>query len=133
MRPGSMVIWDQRMAHGSYRNRSSRMRCAQFIKIFPRKAVDNPERANARALVLRKEISALKGRFEVSELGEKLFGLDMVTDAKDPPEMHSTAASSQNNTNTRNNNNAVNGNNNTNNNVKRNVPFKPRLPKNSKK
>lgn len=142
MRPGSMVIWDQRMAHGSFRNRSGRMRCAQFIKMYPRKAIENPERANARALVLINQINLLKAAgFEPSKLGEQLFGLDMVTSAKDPPSM----ASASSNTNRGVNNNGVAGNDNSQNNTnvatanaKANnnngkVPFKPRKPKNAKK
>jgi hypothetical protein len=134
MRPGSMVIWDQRMAHGSFRNRSSRMRCAQFIKMYPRKAIENPERANARALVLIHQVSLLKAAgFEPSKLGEKLFGLDMVTDAKDPPSSSNNNRSTFANIVTGNNNQNNANNNATNNNNNGKVPFKPRKPKNAKK
>ncbi|AYV81533.1 MAG: WD repeat protein [Harvfovirus sp.] len=33
---GSIIIWDQRMAHGSKPNNSSRARSCQFIKMFPK-------------------------------------------------------------------------------------------------
>lgn len=75
MKKGSMVVWDQRMAHGSLPNRSSHFRAAQFIKLFPKSSVD-PLRARARAIVLRDQIKKVGFEHEVTELGKVIFGLD---------------------------------------------------------
>jgi hypothetical protein len=72
-----MVVWDQRMAHGSFPNRSSHFRSAQFIKMFPQRTVD-PARARARALVVRDQIRNVGFEGEVTELGRSLFGLDLI-------------------------------------------------------
>ncbi len=48
MREGSMVVWDQRSPHGTVANNSSRIRSAQFIKMFPALPMD-PNRAIARS------------------------------------------------------------------------------------
>jgi len=37
MKAGSIVIWNQCMAHGSMTNFSDKIRVAQFIKMFPKK------------------------------------------------------------------------------------------------
>jgi len=72
VRAGSMVIWDQRVAHGSAPNDSNRARFAQFLKMFPATPID-PTRAKLRAEKLSQKISECG--VTVSELGEKLFGL----------------------------------------------------------
>jgi len=75
MRAGSMVVWDQKMAHGSLPNRSDRFRSAQFIKLFPRRTV-SPERGMARAATLWEQIKNCGFEGEVTPLGRMLFGLD---------------------------------------------------------
>jgi ectoine hydroxylase-related dioxygenase (phytanoyl-CoA dioxygenase family) len=76
MRAGSMVVWDQRMAHGSKPNSSPRFRSAQFIKLFPAHTVSS-ERARARSVVLRRQIRQARMEGEVTELGRMLFGLNV--------------------------------------------------------
>eukprot|EP00026_Physarum_polycephalum_P010707 Phypoly_transcript_10881.p1 GENE.Phypoly_transcript_10881~~Phypoly_transcript_10881.p1 ORF type:complete len:355 (-),score=70.03 Phypoly_transcript_10881:129-1193(-) len=75
MRAGSMVVWDQRMAHGSQPNASSHFRSAQFIKLFPHSTVD-PQRARARALVLWDQIKKAGMEKEITDLGRVAFGLE---------------------------------------------------------
>ena len=76
MRAGSMVIWDQRTPHGSFGNRSSRFRSAQFLKVFPNNILEmQPNRKKARANTLRRIIRDIPG-FELTPLGRHVFGLD---------------------------------------------------------
>jgi len=77
MRVGSMVVWDQRMAHGSLPNRSAHFRSAQFIKLFPQRTVD-AARARARAETVYAQIKGVGFEAEVTELGRSLFGLDLL-------------------------------------------------------
>ncbi|KAL0477205.1 ectD [Acrasis kona] len=75
LRAGSIVVWNQKMPHGSLPNNSSRMRCAQFIKMFPSKQLlCHRERADARRAVVRRNVDVLQD-FEMTELGECLFDL----------------------------------------------------------
>lgn len=73
-RAGSMVIWDQRCAHGSKPNNSERMRCVQFIKMFDAKGM-HEGRMVARRKRIMKEFE--KGGFVkcVNDVGMKVFGL----------------------------------------------------------
>jgi len=71
-RAGSLVIWDQRNAHGSAPNNSNRIRYAQFLKLFPASPID-PQRAEARTIAVKAKVE--KSGVEVTDLGEKLFGL----------------------------------------------------------
>eukprot|EP00929_Paragymnodinium_shiwhaense_P068205 TRINITY_DN34270_c0_g1_i8.p1 TRINITY_DN34270_c0_g1~~TRINITY_DN34270_c0_g1_i8.p1 ORF type:complete len:713 (-),score=150.65 TRINITY_DN34270_c0_g1_i8:129-2267(-) len=73
MRAGSMVVWDQRMVHGSCPNASARPRMAQFIKALRRKPITE-ERATARALAVLREIHHAGLACEVSQLGERVCG-----------------------------------------------------------
>jgi len=75
MKAGSMVVWDQRMAHGSLPNASPNPRCAQFIKMFPKRIVDK-QRAFHRARELKGEIANAGFEREVTQLGRSLFGFD---------------------------------------------------------
>eukprot|EP01080_Neovahlkampfia_damariscottae_P011528 gene11528-4781_t len=65
---GTLIIWDHRMTHGSNSNDSDKMRLAQFIKMFTKPKND----MTARQKVLKKMME--ENQFEMSELGEKLFG-----------------------------------------------------------
>eukprot|EP01132_Coremiostelium_polycephalum_P008265 gene8265-10155_t len=77
MRKGSLVLWDQRMPHGSFSNHSSRPRMAQFIKIFPTSTVSQ-ERYDARAKVLTYILQndfTNDSSIPLTKLGKKLFGI----------------------------------------------------------
>jgi ectoine hydroxylase-related dioxygenase (phytanoyl-CoA dioxygenase family) len=69
MRPGSIVVWDIIMPHGSAPNDSSRSRMAQFIKMF--KAPD--QLIPGRSKVIEKAIEETET--PLTELGEKILGL----------------------------------------------------------
>ncbi len=101
-RAGSLIIWDQRTAHGSRPNNrshpallslshptlcrccwltfkyklyiSNKIRMAQAIKMFPAIPLDT-ERAQGRANVLQQKVKEAKFTEELTELGEKLFGI----------------------------------------------------------
>eukprot|EP00004_Rigifila_ramosa_P021718 TRINITY_DN5832_c0_g1_i1.p2 TRINITY_DN5832_c0_g1~~TRINITY_DN5832_c0_g1_i1.p2 ORF type:complete len:358 (+),score=78.33 TRINITY_DN5832_c0_g1_i1:71-1075(+) len=76
MRAGSLVIWDQRLAHGSAGNRSTRARCVQFLKMFTKTDIP-PARLAARGAAVRRELARSRGALEaVSPLGRVVFGLD---------------------------------------------------------
>ena len=76
-REGSYVLWDQRTAHGTAPNDSSRARVAQFVKGFRRSGV-SAERARRRSERVRLEIqrAGAETRAVVSDLGRKLLGLE---------------------------------------------------------
>eukprot|EP01103_Thecamoeba_quadrilineata_P007845 TRINITY_DN17665_c0_g1_i1.p1 TRINITY_DN17665_c0_g1~~TRINITY_DN17665_c0_g1_i1.p1 ORF type:complete len:381 (+),score=55.37 TRINITY_DN17665_c0_g1_i1:62-1144(+) len=81
MRAGSIVVWDQRMAHGSAPNRSQQFRAAQFLKMLPARLVMNsPARGAARTEAIQdcvwKMMTSRDPFFEVSSLGTRLFGFD---------------------------------------------------------
>eukprot|EP01129_Flabellula_baltica_P013993 TRINITY_DN6609_c0_g1_i1.p1 TRINITY_DN6609_c0_g1~~TRINITY_DN6609_c0_g1_i1.p1 ORF type:complete len:347 (-),score=59.44 TRINITY_DN6609_c0_g1_i1:13-1029(-) len=74
MREGSIILWDQRMAHGSTRNRSSTPRSAQFFRMFKRSTMTE-ERAVKRRKSLVHKLNLIPGVFEVSELGMREGGI----------------------------------------------------------
>ncbi|KYQ88466.1 WD repeat protein [Tieghemostelium lacteum] len=76
MRQGSMVIWDQRMPHGSFSNQSNRPRMAQFLKIFPANTVSK-DRFLARSKVVKHNITynIEGGPFPLNDLSTQLLGL----------------------------------------------------------
>eukprot|EP01012_Entosiphon_sulcatum_P050850 TRINITY_DN69800_c0_g1_i1.p1 TRINITY_DN69800_c0_g1~~TRINITY_DN69800_c0_g1_i1.p1 ORF type:complete len:360 (-),score=46.40 TRINITY_DN69800_c0_g1_i1:3-1055(-) len=74
MRAGSMVIWDQRTAHGSFPNDSANFRYVQPLKLFPASLVQGP-RAQRRANAIKKRIEELHWT-GLTAIGQKLFGLD---------------------------------------------------------
>jgi len=76
MRAGSMVIWDQRMPHGARPNNSDRLRCAQFIKMFPASPIDF-RRASLRANTIQTQLNASGFQGELTQLGQKVFGLTL--------------------------------------------------------
>ena len=71
------MLWDQRVAHGTAPNDSSRARIAQFVKGF-RKSGVSAGRARRRSERVRLEIqrAGAETRAVVSDLGRKLFGLE---------------------------------------------------------
>lgn len=74
MRAGSMVIWDQRTPHGARPNKSGRMRCAQFLRMFPAQPMD-PKRAQARVHTVDAKVRAAGFAPELTDLGRRVFGL----------------------------------------------------------
>ncbi|AYV83884.1 MAG: WD repeat protein [Hyperionvirus sp.] len=69
---GSIIIWNQKMAHGSRPNNSNRSRCCQFIKMFPRKTFSKSRFGN-RQKAMKKILS--DNDFEPSDIGKIVFGL----------------------------------------------------------
>jgi len=55
MRAGSLLIWDQRVVHGSAHNNSGNFRVAQFIKAF-RRSFAGDERLRHRTIRVRSEL-----------------------------------------------------------------------------
>jgi len=75
MRAGSLVLWDQRTPHGSRRNFSVRPRFAQFLKLFPRRFV-NEIQLRKRAALINDETK----RLQIPEgvRCQRVFGLDVL-------------------------------------------------------
>eukprot|EP01120_Amphizonella_sp_Union-15-10_P008870 TRINITY_DN3278_c0_g1_i1.p1 TRINITY_DN3278_c0_g1~~TRINITY_DN3278_c0_g1_i1.p1 ORF type:complete len:375 (+),score=58.03 TRINITY_DN3278_c0_g1_i1:63-1187(+) len=79
LRAGSIVLWDQRLPHGSRPNNSSRFRSAQFLKMFPARLVNNNrQRSIARAKAILGQIENSKTPVVITPLGEKVFGLEVL-------------------------------------------------------
>lgn len=77
MRAGSMVVWDQRCAHGSCPNASSRVRMAQFLTMVPATQVPGGDTGRAgRAAVVRERLRAAGLLGAVTPLGRRVFDLD---------------------------------------------------------
>jgi len=74
MRAGSIVLWDQRMAHGSSPNRSSQMRSAMFFRVFKKRTVSN-DRAKKRRKALVNLIRKLDEPIEMTNTGYQVFDL----------------------------------------------------------
>jgi hypothetical protein len=72
VRVGSMIIWNQRLPHGTNSNVSERPRMAQFIRAFPR-SICSKERLRRRATAVFGEVSRVRD-FELSEDGARAFG-----------------------------------------------------------
>ncbi|CAE8734835.1 unnamed protein product [Polarella glacialis] len=81
MKQGSLLVWDQRLVHGSCPNASSRVRMAQFLRAF-RRAPLSSERLTARALAVHRKVEAAGLCGQVSALGARVFGWEHL-----PPEM----------------------------------------------
>jgi len=84
MRPGSLIVWDQRLPHGSLPNRSENIRAAQFLKMFPSKTV-SPKRKILRVKGVQHKLEQLhwaevngklpSPKFEITDLAKQLLGL----------------------------------------------------------
>jgi hypothetical protein len=70
---GTLIIWNQKMPHGSRPNESDRPRCAQFVKVFPR-LLFTKSRLECRRKVLTRLFKEAK--FRPSPIGRIVFGLD---------------------------------------------------------
>jgi hypothetical protein len=72
MRPGSLVIWDQRLIHGSTVNMSSNMRYGIPIRFFHAKQL-SANRARDRSVTLRRIVQQHGFEQELTALGSKVF------------------------------------------------------------
>lgn len=70
-RAGSLVIWDQRMIHGSRGNQSTEPRFVQFIKMFSFEKMSK-SRKTARRKFIEKELKKID--FNPSPIGSVVFG-----------------------------------------------------------
>jgi ectoine hydroxylase-related dioxygenase (phytanoyl-CoA dioxygenase family) len=70
---GALILWDQRLAHGTLANDSDRARLIQFLKMFPARIV-SPERAEFREAALRAQFERA-GFTEIGPEGRIVFGL----------------------------------------------------------
>jgi len=70
-RAGSMIIWNQTVAHGSDANDSNNIRYAQFLKIF-RAIPSNSPRAQKRRVALKLQVEKVMNiDTDLTELGQK--------------------------------------------------------------
>lgn len=79
MRAGSMLVWDQRLIHGSAPNKSSNCRFGIPVKVFSRKILERegnyPSRMEARAKTVLDSIEKSGFLDEISDTGLATFGL----------------------------------------------------------
>jgi len=78
MRVGSLVIWDSRTPHGSAPNNSSRIRSAQFLKMFLLTDILCPTALKLRTETLKELLK--KAKFQeptLTALGKRLFGFEL--------------------------------------------------------
>eukprot|EP01038_Epipyxis_sp_PR26KG_P012397 gene12397-16628_t len=93
MREGSVLIWDQTVAHGTAPNNSTKCRMAQYVKAFSRSqtchamsaydqsinmASNVDERLHRRACLLTRCLEESGALNEVTPLGRSVFGLDVL-------------------------------------------------------
>ena len=89
MREGAVLIWDQRLLHGTAPNHSSNCRMAQYMKVgsrhltFPSSnTTESPDMGNARltrrALMLSDQLMKSQAMDAVDELGRRVFALDIL-------------------------------------------------------
>ncbi len=77
MLAGSVLIWDQTMAHGSAPNTSKRCRFAQFLRAFPRnEASISSSRLERRASRLKRCLEESGALDILTSEGKHVFGLD---------------------------------------------------------
>jgi len=72
MRAGSLLVWNSKQPHGNYPNNSDRFRICQYIKMI---SVDHVNDENLQRDIRGMPEYLIPKNFEVSELGQKLFGL----------------------------------------------------------
>jgi len=79
MRAGSMLVWDQRLIHGSAPNKSSNCRFGIPIKVFAKRILERegnyPSRMEARAKTVLDLIRKSEFVNEISDTGLETFGL----------------------------------------------------------
>jgi len=77
-RAGSLIIWNQLMPHGSSPCETAKGRYTQFIKVIPGTLL-SPEQKTRRSHALKKQIELSEFDDKVSKLGQKIFGLDLIS------------------------------------------------------
>lgn len=78
LRAGSMIVWDQRVFHGSTPNISHELRAAVPIKAFSAAVLrGDKKRAKERALAIQEQIRNAGFGDELTELGAAAFGLNL--------------------------------------------------------
>ena len=79
LRAGSLMIWNQRLIHGSTPNLMTtpdRIRVAIPIRAFSKQIlIEQPKRAKNRARAIRREIKENRFESELTALGRQVFGL----------------------------------------------------------
>lgn len=75
MRAGSVVVWDQRCAHGSKHNNSEQVRVAQFFKATPASAMSKAQLTN-RTKAVQKILAENDFMDHVTPVGRIVFGLN---------------------------------------------------------
>ncbi len=82
MRAGSVLLWDQRLLHGTAPNFSTRCRLAQYLKAGPRSSTYPPSQHGPNARLQRRAHALLRQLQQqldmVSEAGWHAFGLDAI-------------------------------------------------------
>lgn len=74
-RAGSVIVWNQKVAHGSAPNESERCRYAQFFKVFPANPMDKT-RWESRSAAVKKWIEIAGCQTEITALGKKFLGME---------------------------------------------------------
>uniref|UniRef100_A0A7S2YG24 Phytanoyl-CoA dioxygenase n=1 Tax=Entomoneis paludosa TaxID=265537 RepID=A0A7S2YG24_9STRA len=79
LRPGSLLIWNQRLIHGSTPNRQAhQLRAAVPLRFFHKTILrQQPARAARRAATIRKQLNKCQFPDELTPLGRSVFGLTL--------------------------------------------------------
>ena len=75
VREGSLLVWDQRLVHGSRPNDSSRPRMAQFVRGFRRASAHSAAAAARRRALIEREMRSAGTLELLTPLGRRVFGL----------------------------------------------------------
>ena len=75
VRAGSLLIWDQRVVHGSQPNESNRCRISQFVRAVRRDGV-SASRLERRTAAVQRELRAAGTHHLLTPLGRRVFGLE---------------------------------------------------------
>jgi hypothetical protein len=74
MRKGAIVLWNQMVPHGSFRNKSNNIRVAQFLKMFPSNTFSD-KRKIKRVKLIEKQFFNNNFFKNISDEGEILFDI----------------------------------------------------------
>jgi len=80
LRAGSVIVWDQRLFHGSTPNVSfNYVRAGIPLKAFSAQVLrEDPQRATERGRAIQAQLQRLEMEDEVTEIGRQVFGLDLI-------------------------------------------------------
>jgi ectoine hydroxylase-related dioxygenase (phytanoyl-CoA dioxygenase family) len=77
LRAGSIVVWDQKMPHGSLPNQSSRMRSAQFIRMYPASQLrEHRDRRESRRDCIREQLEKIQPSLQLDQRQKGLLDLN---------------------------------------------------------